>query len=75
MDMKEFNHFQRDANATSLISLNTSYTESEEDNEFNELSVIENHKSQDPFLEIQKKDLHEFLMKGFSRYERLIFIL
>ena len=73
MNMGDFYHFQRDANASSLISLNTNFSES--DGDYSELELITNPKSQDPFLEIQRKDLKEYLIRGFSRQERLIVIL
>lgn len=75
MNMEEFYHFQRDANASSLISLNTNFSNSDGDEEFGELDIIPNHKSQDPFHEILKKDLKESVTKGFSRQEKLIIML
>jgi RNA polymerase sigma factor for flagellar operon FliA len=75
MDMEGFYHFQRDANASSLISLNSNFSESEGEGEFGELDILANPKSQDPFFEIQRKDLKEYIIKGFSRQEQLIFIL
>jgi len=75
MNMEEFYHFQRDANASSLISLNTNFSESDGEGEFGELDILPNPKSQDPFLEIQRKDLKEYLIRGFSRQEQLIFTL
>jgi RNA polymerase sigma factor for flagellar operon FliA len=36
---------------------------------------LANPKSQNPFYEIQKRDLKEYIIKGFSRQEQLIFIL
>jgi len=75
MSMEDFYRFQRDANASSLISLNTNFSNSDGDEEFGELDIISNHKSQDPFHEILKKDLKESVTKGFSRQEKLIIIL
>ena len=75
MNMGDFYHFQRDANASSLISLNTNFSNSDGDEEFGELNIIPDKKSQDPFLEIQRKDLKEYLIRGFSRQEQLIFTL
>ena len=57
LDMEEFYNFQRDANASSFISLDTTFSESDENNEFGELSILTNQKSKDPFHEILKKDL------------------
>ena len=73
MNMEDFYYFQRDANASSLISLNTDFSDS--DGDYSELDMITNHKSQDPFIEVQKKDLKEYITRGFSRQEKLILIL
>ena len=73
MNLEDFYYFQRDANASSLISLNTDFSDS--DGDYSELDLITNPKSQDPFLEIQRKDLKEYLIRGFSRQEQLIFTL
>lgn len=73
MGIEDFYCFQRDANASSLISLNSNISDSNE--EFNELSIIANRKSQDPLYEILKKDLKEFVTRGFSRQEQMIVVL
>ncbi len=75
MSLDEFYHFQRDANASSLISLNKSFSETDGEEEYSELNLLTNHKSSDPFYEILKKDLKEFVTKGFSRQEQMIIIL
>ena len=75
MNMEDFYHFQRDANASSLISLNTNFSNSDGDEEFGELNIISDQKSKDPFIVAQKKDLKEFVGKGFSREEKLIICL
>jgi RNA polymerase sigma factor for flagellar operon FliA len=75
MGMEDFYRFQRDANASSLMSLNTNFSESEGEGEFTEIDILANPKSQNPFFEIQKRDLKEYIIKGFSRQEQLIFIL
>ena len=75
MNMEDFYYFQRDANASSLISLNTNFSESDGDEEFGGLNLISDQKSKDPFIEAQKKDLKEYITRGFSRQERLIVIL
>ena len=75
MSMEQFYHFQRDANASVLFSLNTSRTDSGEDGEFSELHMAADQKSVDPFLEIQKRDLKEFVARGFSREEKLVIFL
>ena len=75
MSMEDFYHFQRDANASSLISLDTNFSHSDGEEEFGELDIISNRKSIDPFHEILKKDLKESVVKGFSRQEQLIILL
>ncbi len=75
MNMEEFYNFQRDANASVLVSLNTKHSDSDAEEGFSQLDHIANQKSQDPFIEIQRRDLKEYLIKGFSRQEQLIFTL
>ena len=75
MGMAEFYHFQRDANAASLISLHTSFSDAEGESEFSMFDVIFNPKSQDPFLEVHRQDFIEHVKKGFSKQEQLIIVL
>lgn len=73
MEMEEFYHFQRDANTLGLISLNAKVSDS--DGECEGIDFITDHKSQNPFLEIQRQDIKDFITKGFSRQEQLIVVL
>ena len=75
MDMEEFNRLQRDANAVSLVSLNTKCGDSEGEKDVCEIDVIKDRKSEDPLLEAQKRDLRNLLTKGLTRAERLIIVL
>jgi len=75
MDMEEFGKLQRDANAVSLVSLNTKYNEGEGDKDIREIDIIKDHKSEDPLIEAQKRDLKNLLTKGLTRAERLIIVL
>ncbi|MEN6307254.1 MAG: FliA/WhiG family RNA polymerase sigma factor [Anaerohalosphaeraceae bacterium] len=75
MDMDRFYHFQRDAIATSLVSLNTSSSDSDGDDEFTELYVISDPKCQNPFLEVYRQDFQDFIKKGLSRQDQFIIIL
>ena len=75
LDMAEFIRLQRDANAVSLVSLNTKYNESDGEKEVCEIDVIKDEKSQDPLVESQKRDLKSLLTKGLTRAERLIIVL
>ncbi len=75
MNMEEFSRLQHDANAVSLVSLNTKYSESEGEKDIREIDVIKDQKSEDPLTEAQKRDLKNLLTKGLTRAERLIIVL
>jgi RNA polymerase sigma factor for flagellar operon FliA len=75
MDMDEFDRLRRDANAVSLVSLNTQYTDSEGEKDIREIDVIKDGKSKSPVIESQKRDLKNLLTKGLTRAERLIVVL
>lgn len=75
MKMEEFDRLQRDANAVSLVSLNTKYSEGDGEKDIREIDVIKDKKSEDPLIEAQKRDLKNLLTKGLTRAERLIVVL
>jgi len=75
MDFEEFNKLQRDANAVSLVSLNTKCGDNEGDKDVCEIDIIKDKKSENPLLEAQKRDLKNLLTKGLTRAERLIIVL
>lgn len=75
MDMEEFGRLQRDANAASLVSLNTKCGDSDGEKDVYEIDVIKDQRSEDPLLEAQKRDLKNLLTKGLTRAERLIIVL
>ncbi|MHC4658832.1 MAG: FliA/WhiG family RNA polymerase sigma factor [Planctomycetota bacterium] len=75
MDMEEFDRLQRDANAVSLVSLNTQYTDGDGEKDIREIDVIKDRRSKNPLLEAQKRDLRNLLTKGLTRAERLIVVL
>jgi RNA polymerase sigma factor for flagellar operon FliA len=75
MDMEEFSRLQRDANAASLVSLNNKCGDAEGEKDVYEIDVIKDHRSEDPLLEAQKRDLKSLLTKGLTRAERLIVVL
>ena len=75
MGMEEFNRLQRDANAVSLVSLSTKYSDGDGEKDIREIDVIKDEKSQDPLTEAQKRDLKSLLTKGLTRAERLIIVL
>jgi len=75
MNMDEFNRLRRDANAVSLVSLDTKYSEGEGEKDIREIDIIKDQKSEDPLTEAQKRDLKNLLTKGLTRAERLIIVL
>ncbi len=75
VNMEEFTRLRRDANAVSLVSLNTKFGDSEGEKEIREIDVIKDKKSEDPLIEAQKRDLKSLLTKGLTRAERLIIVL
>ncbi|MHC4455690.1 MAG: FliA/WhiG family RNA polymerase sigma factor [Planctomycetota bacterium] len=77
MGMEEFNRLQRDANAVGLVSLNSKYSDNDNDDEKNirEIDVVKDQRSRNPLTEAQKRDLKNLLTKGLTRAERLIIIL
>ena len=75
LNMTEFRRLQRDANAIGLVSLSNRFAESESEKDIREIDIIEDQKSQNPLLEVQKRDLKNLLTKGLTRAERLIIVL
>jgi len=75
MDMEEFDRLQRDANATSQVSLNTKYDDGDGEKDICEIDIIKDEKSENPVTEAQKRDLKSLLTKGLTRAERLIVVL
>ncbi len=75
MDMEEFNKLQNDANAVSLVSLNTKYGDDDGEKDIREIDIIQDQRSQDPLTEAQKRDLKNVITKGLTRAERLIVVL
>ncbi len=75
IEMEEFDRLQKDANATTIVSLSTKYGDEEGDKDIREIDVIKDQKSQDPLIEAQKRDLKNLLTKGLTRAERLIIVL
>ncbi len=75
MNKEEFTRLQRDANAASLVSLSTKCGDGDGEKDVYEIDVIKDHRSEDPLLEAQKRDLKNLLTKGLTRAERLIIVL
>ncbi len=72
---EEFDRLQKDANAVSLVSLNTKFNEDDGEKNIREIDILKDEKSQDPLIEAQKRDLKSLLTKGLTRAERLIVVL
>lgn len=71
----DFRRLQRDATAIGLVSLSNKFSDSDGNKDIREIDIIEDKKSIDPRLEVQKLDLKTLLNKGLSRAERLILVL
>lgn len=71
----EFNRLCRDANAISLVSLSNKYGDNDGEKDIREIDVIKDKKSENPLIEVQKRDLKNLLTKGLTRAERLIIVL
>jgi RNA polymerase sigma factor for flagellar operon FliA len=74
-DRSEFEKLLRDANAVALISLSRKYQDRDSARELQEIDVLEDRESEDPLHEIQKRDLHDAIMNGLTRIEKLIVVL
>ena len=75
LNKAEFTRLRRDANAVSVVSLNTNYSDSDGEKDIREIDIIQDQKSKDPLKEAQKRDLKNLLTKGLTRAERLIVVL
>ncbi len=75
MNIDEFNRLQRDANAVSLVSLSTKYSDGDGEKDIREIDIIKDERSKNPVIEAQKRDLKSLLTKGLTRAERLIIVL
>lgn len=75
MVQEEFAHFQKDAHALNLISLNSALSDGDRDKEFQEIEIVADRKSKDPYWQAQKKDSREYVLKGFHKQEKLIMVL
>jgi len=75
LNMKEFDRLQKDANASSLVSLETKYASDNSEKDIREIDILKDKKSKSPLIEAQKRDLKSMLTKGLTRAERLIIVL
>ena len=75
VDMEEFEKIYRDAQATSVVSLNRKWYETDSNKDVREIDVLEDKRTRNPLRDLQRKDLRELMSKGLSRAERLIVTL
>ena len=75
MNLSEFRKLQRDARAVGLVSLSKKYFETDSSRDVREIDLLEDKRSENPFLRFQSKDIREWITRGLSRAERLIVIL
>lgn len=75
LDMEAFYRFQKEASAVTLFSLDASPFDTDGEGEFREIDLIVNSRSKNPTYEAQKKDLKDYITKGFSREDKIILIL
>ena len=73
--MKEFRKLRRDAKAVGLVSLSRKWFETDSHKDVRELDILEDKRSDNPFLSANRKDLKELVTRGLGRAERLIIIL
>jgi len=71
----ELDKLIKDANAVSLVSLSRKFYDDDSSREMEEIDVLEDRRSEDPVQELQRRDLHQVIMKNLSRIERIILIL
>ncbi|WP_428386518.1 FliA/WhiG family RNA polymerase sigma factor [Mucisphaera sp.] len=72
---EEYDKIERDAGATSVVSLSRKYFETDSNKDVREIDVLEDGRQVNPFQMVQKRDLKNLITKGLSRAERLIIIL
>ena len=75
LTMKEFWKLRRDAKAVGLISLSRKWYETDASKDVREIDVIEDKRSEDPLLAVQRKDMKDLVTRGLSRAQRLIIML
>lgn len=71
----ELDKLIKDANAVSLVSLSRKFYDDESSREMEEIDILEDRRAEDPVQELQRRDLHQLIMKSLTRIERIILIL
>ncbi|MFA5865106.1 MAG: FliA/WhiG family RNA polymerase sigma factor [Phycisphaerae bacterium] len=72
---EEFKRVVNDTNRSMFISLSRPRNESDSHKDLREIDVLEDKRSRNPIMEMQKKDIKELIMRGLSKAERLIVLL
>jgi RNA polymerase sigma factor for flagellar operon FliA len=72
---EDFEKLVQDASAVGLVSLDKKWYETDSYKDVREIDILEDKKSEDPTLRLQRKDLMKLVTKGLNRNERLIIIL
>ena len=75
LPIQEFERMKSDASAVNLVSLEKKLYETDSYKDVREVDVVEDIKSEDPAVGIQKMDVMRLVTKGLNRNERLIIIL
>ncbi|MCL2330888.1 MAG: sigma-70 family RNA polymerase sigma factor, partial [Phycisphaerae bacterium] len=71
----ELDKLAKDANAVSLVSLSRKFYDDDSSREMEEIDILEDHRTEDPIQELQRRDLYQLIMNGLSRIERIILLL
>ena len=75
MNMDEFAKLHRETNAVCQVSLNGKLADDDSEKNIAEIDIIKDKKSENPVVEVQKRDLKSLITKGLTRAERLIIVL
>ncbi|MDO4585383.1 MAG: FliA/WhiG family RNA polymerase sigma factor [Planctomycetia bacterium] len=72
---EEVQKLKKETNTVGLVSLNHKWTGEDGEKDVQDGDVLEDRRSEDPTLPIQRKDLIKLITKGLNQNERLILIL
>lgn len=75
ISMKDFRKLNRDAHAVGIVSLSRKWFETDSNKDLREIDVLEDRRSDNPFLTAQRRDIKDLITRGLSRAERLIVLL
>ena len=75
LEGEEFDKYKRDSSAVGTFSLTRKCFSGDGSKDVREIDVIKDDSQNNPFIDIQRKDVKDLITKGLSRAERLIVIL